>query len=105
MSSDRRRHARQVATRPCKLLHRPSRLFTAAETQDVSEGGVLVKLHSGRPFTLGEDVEVFVSWTPTGVVPSDAMTSGKVVRAARGSDGCQYIAVRFSEVAALSAVA
>jgi c-di-GMP-binding flagellar brake protein YcgR len=102
---DRRRAARQVLHRPCKLLHRPSRLYASGETQDVSDYGVLIRVGSGRPFTLGEEVDVGVAWTSEPILNESLMRRGVVMRAAKTLDGSQYVAIDFANVAALAQVA
>lgn len=94
-SKDRRRHARVVLARPCKVFHHATRRFLPARTLDVSVGGSLMTVDSPRAFEPGEPLDLFINWTDEAVIPAEAMVAARVVRT-HGSDGlCQTVGIRF----------
>jgi c-di-GMP-binding flagellar brake protein YcgR len=102
---ERRRHSRHSVTHACKIYHRPSRQYLSAQTCDLSNGGVLIRVTSGRPLTVGDHVDIAVDWADRSLVTTDSMLRGRVVRIAGGIGRHQSVALEFQEAHELAAVA
>ncbi len=99
-TTDRRRHPRREVERPGKVYHLPSRRFVPARTVNVSDGGALLLVSSGRSMGEGEGLDVAILWGPGGLIPDRTMLRGRVVRSVPAGPEAQMVAVRFEPVAA-----
>jgi hypothetical protein len=95
--SNRRSSPREPVTRPCKMLHIPSRRYAQARTCNVSAGGALIELDMPRQLMPGEEVDLVIAWRPAGVLDSGQMVRAKVIRSSTGDSGRQMVALEFSE--------
>lgn len=94
---DRRLHQRTKVARLAKLFHRAGLAYAAGQTADLSEGGVLLKVHSPRRFEPGDTVDVVIEpKDPTGVVRTRSLIEGIIVRTSPLGDDQQFVAVRFA---------
>jgi hypothetical protein len=103
--SDRRGSAREPISRPCKLLHGPSRRYAPARTCNLSKGGALVEVDMARQLMAGEEVELVIAWKPAGVLSAGQMVPARVVRASTGDSGRQMVALEFSEAGQMAVAA
>ncbi|MEO0483532.1 MAG: PilZ domain-containing protein [Planctomycetota bacterium] len=103
--ADRRAAARRPVVLPAKILHLPSRKYAVAETIDVSNGGLMLRVEPSRPLAPGDAIKVAVAWQHSGVMRKDQMLEAKVVRVARVPGQAQAVAVEFAEEVALAQVA
>jgi hypothetical protein len=94
-SDDRRAHDRMPLVRGCKLLDQKSAKFVPAETTNISQGGLLLRVPATRHFQSGDRVEVAVGWGEKPVAESVAMSGGVVVRVTTMDHLHQAIAVRY----------
>lgn len=103
--ADRRQHARRPAVLPAKVLHVASRKYAVAETVDISDGGLLLRVEPSRPMTAGDEIEIGVAWQNMGLIPRSRMLRGKVVRVARAPGQAQAVAVQLAQTMPLALVA
>ncbi|MBX9736643.1 MAG: PilZ domain-containing protein [Phycisphaerales bacterium] len=96
MSIDRRRHARLNMTRPCKVVVRSAQRFLAARTTNVSVTGALIEVLADRPLSVGEVIDVAISWNDAPIVRSSELVTAEITRALVGPSGTQTIGVRFA---------
>jgi c-di-GMP-binding flagellar brake protein YcgR len=92
---DRRRHPRLDLAAPCKVYHPASRRFAAARTKNVSAGGALLRVETGRPLMPGEPIDVALSLEPKPLLQSVSMIAARVIRSLPIGDNAQELAVRF----------
>lgn len=96
MLTDRRRAERVTVVRAAKVLNCRSRKYAPAETCNLSQSGALVKLDRTHPISTGDEVQVAIDWSLTpGLISSDELVTGKVVRVAAIDYLSQSVAVRF----------
>jgi hypothetical protein len=94
---DRRLYARSRAARPAKLFHRAGLAYAPGTSEDLSEGGALLKLHSARRFEAGDVVDIVVEpKLEAGVVRTRSLIEATVVRSMPLGDEQQFVAVRFA---------
>lgn len=91
---ERRRHTRQSVTKACKIFHRPSRRYIPALTCDASLGGVLLSIDWPQFVGVGDEIDVFVSWSGDVIAAENRAKRGSV-RRVPASSGRQLIAVEF----------
>jgi hypothetical protein len=87
--------------RGVKLLDQKSAKYVPAESTNISQGGLLLRVPSTRPFSAGDRVEVAVGWGESPVATSLAMSGGVVVRVSTIDHVHQAIAVRYDRAEAL----
>ena len=92
---ERRRHPRQPTDRAVKVYHEPSRRYRGGVARDLSAGGALVELHSGRRLMPGESVRLTMAGH-RGLARHDEMLKAVVVRGGTSTSGRQFVAVRFT---------
>ncbi|MEL7472672.1 MAG: PilZ domain-containing protein [Planctomycetota bacterium] len=102
---DRRREARTPAVRPAKVLHIASRKYAVAETVDISDRGLLLRVEPGRPLHPGDEIKVAIAWQREGVLSADSMQRARVVRVARVPGQAQAVAIELVHSGALARVA
>jgi hypothetical protein len=96
MLTDRRRNERITLVRPAKMLNCRSRKYVPAETCNLSQTGALVKLDRSQPIAQGDEVQVAVDWSLTpGLISSDELVTGEVVRVSAIDYLSQSVAVKF----------
>ncbi len=78
--TDRRRHPRRADVRPCKLRDRRGLLFVSGTTDNVSEGGALLRTTAHRAFGPGDEVDVVVAWSNEALVPAEEIRRARVRR-------------------------
>jgi hypothetical protein len=94
---DRRLYARSRAARPAKLFHRAGLAYAPGTSEDLSEGGALLKLHSARRFEAGDVVDIVVEpKVAPGVVRTRSLIEATVIRSMPLGDAQQFVAVRFA---------
>jgi len=104
-TADRRVFARLTVQRPCKVYHRASRQYIAGQTCDLSSGGVLLRLDTGRALAAGDEIDVVVSWGAAEVVRHESMIPAKIARVAARLGQHQAVGVRYAEPQRVAAVA
>ncbi len=98
---DRRLYARSRAVRPAKMFHRAGLAYAPGSSEDLSEGGALLKLHSARRFERGDVVDIVVEpKSEPGVVRTRSLIEGTIVRSMPVGDDHQFVAVRFARTRA-----
>jgi|GEM_PF-2728837 len=98
---DRRAYDRMPLVRGVKLLDQKTAKYVPAESTNVSQGGLLLRVPSTRPFAPGDRVEVAVGWGESPVASSLAMSGAVVVRVAAIDHSHQAIALRYDRAEAL----
>lgn len=96
--SERRKHPRLAAVRPCKVLRHEGRSYTFARTSDYSLGGVLMEIVAARPLCVGDRLSVAIAWGDEPIIPTKSLIPAAVVRAGMMIEGKQRVAVRFDEI-------
>lgn len=99
---DRRTYARMMLVRGCKVLDEKSAKFIPAETTNISQGGLLLRVPSTRPFSAGDRVEVAVGWGNVPIAASVKMAGGVVVRVTDIDHVHQALAVRYDRAEAIA---
>jgi len=97
---ERRTHGRADAMLGCKILRPAVARYLSARTVDVSAGGAQLEIDTTRPLIDGEDIEVGVAWTGSGLLSTRDLVTARVVRASEIHDNRQKVAVRFARVQA-----
>lgn len=92
---DRRRSPRRPAMHCCKLRHADALRYVTAQTRDISEGGALVTLETGRPLAEGQDISIAIDFAGRAVLTQGQMVEAKVVRAGPVLNRTQTVAVAF----------
>lgn len=92
---ERRRHTRQLVTKPCKVRDGRTARFIVGETTDVSEGGALIRLCRTRPLSVGDELHVVVTATSRVVIRERDMIRGRIRRVLQMEDNTQAVAVEF----------
>lgn len=92
---DRRRYPRIDLAAPCKVYHPASRRFAAARTRNLSAGGALLRVETGRPLMPGESIDVALSLEPKPLLQSISMIPSRVIRSLPVGDNAQELAVQF----------
>jgi c-di-GMP-binding flagellar brake protein YcgR len=77
---NRRSHARADTTLGCKILRPAVARYLSARTADVSAGGALLDIDTTRPLIEGEEIEIGVAWTGTGLLSTRDLVTARVVR-------------------------
>ncbi len=96
MLTDRRRNERITVVRPAKMLNCRSRKYVPVETCNLSQTGALVTLDRSHPICQGDEVQVAIDWSMTpGLITSDELVTGEVVRVSAIDYISQSVAVRF----------
>ncbi len=94
---DRRRHPRIDLTAPCKVYHPASRRFAAARTRNLSAGGALLRVETGRPLMPGEAIDIALSLEAKPLLQSISMIASRVIRSLPIGDNAQELAVEFEQ--------
>jgi hypothetical protein len=102
---DRRRHARDPVTRPCKVLHAAAARYIAGETRDVSPEGVFITVESPREIAVGDRVEILIAWNDRGLLQERDARQGRVVRVMQGPGQRQYLGVQLAHAVTTSIAA
>ncbi|MCC6322981.1 MAG: PilZ domain-containing protein [Phycisphaerales bacterium] len=102
---DRRGHKRFLVARPGKIFRRSTQQYAPMTTRNLSFGGALVAVEADRPFSVGEIIDVGVSYGRHQVVPTDKLVRGIVVRVERLEPGRQNLAVRYIQPVGAAAAA
>lgn len=95
--ADRRKYTRHNADLGCKLLRPSLARYLAARTDDISCGGAMMTIETTRPLIEGEQIEIGVSWKPSGLIRTRNLVPATVVRATPLLDNRQRIAVAFEQ--------
>lgn len=99
---DRRQHPRMPLVRGCKLLDQKSARFIPAETTNISQGGLLMRVPATRPFTAGDRVEVAVGWGNVPIAASIKMAGGVIVRVHDIDHVHQALAIKYDHAEAIA---
>lgn len=94
---DRRAHPRLQTQRPVKVYHPLSRGYSLGETIDLSSGGAMLMVNTGRRLLPGDEIDVAIVWDRRAVIPRTELVPVTVVRVAARSDERQAVAVRFRQ--------
>ncbi len=86
--------------RGCKLLDQKSAKFVPAETANISQGGLLMRVPATRPFAAGDRVEIAVGWGNVPIAASVKMSGGVVVRVLDIDHVHQGLAIRYDHAEA-----
>ncbi|MCK4873717.1 MAG: PilZ domain-containing protein [Phycisphaerales bacterium] len=106
MLMDRRGTERMDLVRPAKILNCRSRKFIAAETCNLSQSGVLVKIDRSHPVSHGDELEVAIDWGRSpGLLGSEELVTGRVVRVASMDYVSQSVALQFARRGAMVSAA
>lgn len=100
--SERRAHDRMPLVRGCKLLDQKSAKFIPAETANISQGGLLMRVPAARPFSAGDRVEVAVGWGNIPIAASVKMAAATVVRVLDIDHAHQGLALKYDHAEAIS---
>ena len=93
---ERRCHERITVDRPCKVYHRTLRKYFAGSTTDLSDGGVLLTLHTPVYVQPGERLYMGIALKRRQpLLHAEEMRPVEVLRSAITPDGRRAIAVRF----------
>ncbi|MFN7020855.1 MAG: PilZ domain-containing protein [Phycisphaerales bacterium] len=92
---DRRDHKRYLVARPGKIFRRSTQLYAPMTTRNLSVGGALVAVEADRPFSVGELIDVGISYGRHQVVPAEQLVKAIVVRVERLEPGRQNLALRY----------
>lgn len=103
--TERRLHERRAFKRPCKVLHAPTLRYLAAETMDLSSGGILIELPNQRVLHVGDRLDVMVDWARHGIVESTKMLPATVAWVDAPSDHGQRVGVAFQSELSVSQAA
>lgn len=104
-TDDRRCHKRFPVARPGKIFRRMTQQYSPITTRNLSFSGALMAVEAERPFSVGELVELGVSFGRDPIVPATRLVQGIVTRVERLDPGRQNIAIRYIQPAALAAAA
>lgn len=104
-TTDRRGSPRQPIDLGCKVFHHASLRFQAGRSVDISSTGALVEIALGRTLAVGDRVDVAIDWTRCGLLASESLVRGRVVRAQRRPGGFQRLAVAFDSTIEIKAAA
>lgn len=85
-TDERRGHPRRELTRPCKIRLGRSGKYVAGRTRDISSGGTMIMLDRRVNLSPGDDIEVGIAWTDSGLIRADDLVPGRIVRVARTDD-------------------
>ncbi len=99
---DRRQHPRMPLVRGCKLLDQKTARFIPAETSNISQGGLLMRVPASRPFSAGDRVEVAVGWGNIPIAASVKMAGGTIVRVLDIDHVHQGLAISYDHAEAIS---
>ncbi|MEM1330494.1 MAG: PilZ domain-containing protein [Planctomycetota bacterium] len=77
---DRRSSPRIAAQHRAKVFHRRTHRYLPAETCNVSDGGMLIRVKSPRELRIGEALDLAVDWAGEAVVRKAELTPATVVR-------------------------
>jgi hypothetical protein len=99
LTMERRRFERTPTVRPCKVRDRRMLLFSAGQTCDVSQGGLLLRVDRARPFAPGDQIDVVVAWSHDALVRGESMTRATVRRVTPMDCHHQAIAIEFESPA------
>ena len=99
---DRRIHPRMLLVRGCKLLDQKSARYIPAETTNISQGGLLMRVPATRPFAAGDRVEVAVGWGNVPIAASVKMAGGVIVRVQDIDHVHQALAIRYDHAEAIA---
>ncbi|MEM1184179.1 MAG: PilZ domain-containing protein [Planctomycetota bacterium] len=102
---NRRSHARADTTLGCKILRPAVARYLSARTADVSAGGALLEIDTTRPLIEGEDIEIGVAWSGSGLLSTRDLVTARVVRTRPLHENRQEVAVRFARIQAPAAQA
>lgn len=100
--AERRQHPRMPLVRGCKVLDEKSAKFVPAETTNISQGGLLMRVPATRPFSAGDRVEVAVGWGNVPIAASVKMAGGTIVRVLDIDHVHQGLAIRYDNAEAIS---
>jgi hypothetical protein len=96
-SHDRRHWERIDLVKPCKVFLPASARYAPGRTCNLSRGGVLLTIESGRPLSPGDPIDVTVLLSRMPVIPAERMIRGRVKRAETFDSDRQLVAVEFDE--------
>lgn len=103
--ADRRLSERLAVDRGCKLFVHDAIRFCAGRSVDVSRVGALVRCGLDRPVTMGQRVDLAMDWDRHGLVGSEQLVPGRVVRVELRPGGVQQLGIAFDHAIELKAVA
>jgi len=101
--NNRRYHTRHNVTRRCKVIQRDTMSYSQATTRNLSEGGALLEVHSLRPLSSGDEIEVGIEQDESGFISQGDLIYARVVRATEFGEGHQLVAVEYASLADLVA--
>ena len=101
-AEDRRQHPRMPLVRGCKLLDQKSAKFIPAETSNISQGGLMIRVPATRPFSAGDRVEIAVGWGNIPIAASVKMAGATIVRVLDIDHVHQGLAVKYDRAEAIS---
>jgi hypothetical protein len=104
-NADRRRDARHILVRACKVRGRRDLLFSAGQTHDVSDSGALVRVERTRQFGPGDELDIVVAWSDEPLLSADATVRARVRRVTPIDHHHQAIALEFIETSAVAIAA
>lgn len=98
---DNRRHARRVAVeKPCKIFDPRTGRYFPGRTVDLSQDGILVRLHQATNFKPGDEVKIGVAMHDRqGLIQAKELIDSTVMRMLHTEDGATTIAVQFDAAA------
>ncbi len=102
---DRRCHKRFHVARPGKLFRRSTQQYAAVVTRNLSFGGALLAVEAERAFTIGELIDLGITFGRHQVVPANKLMQGVVTRVERLEPGRQNVAVRYIQPMVLAEAA
>lgn len=95
-TKDRRKHARHLAARLCKVYQPATGRYSPARTIDLSAGGALLEINMPRPLEPGDEIDVALAWVCAGVLEGGSMIRARVVRVQVGEEGRRVVAVEYA---------
>lgn len=101
---DRRAYPRFALSRPAKVKLASSVKYHAAQTVDVSGGGLLVKIGTSRSLRVGDRLEVGIAWGKSPLLSASRLEAARIVRVVDSAPKVQTVAVEY-EAPSLASIA
>lgn len=102
---ERRQHDRRDLARPCKVFLRQAMKYVPGNTRNLSDSGALLEVGPSRPLSVGDPVDLLISWTGQAVVRAESMAPARVVRVIESGHDRQLVALAFEQAEAAAAAA
>ncbi len=92
-------------SRSAKVYNPLTRRYYAANTIDMSRGGMMISISSPRTMLPGDSLDIAVAWDDRVLIPQSSMMRAEVTHVVGRIGEHQAVGVRFTEDHAMSAAA